>query len=54
MAVVLQPVESFAQEEAVYLPDRGTGIVITSKATDFASEIALCSHYTLNLWKFFY
>lgn len=26
MAVILQPVESFAQEEPVYLQDRGTGI----------------------------
>jgi len=37
MAVILQPVEGFTQEELVYFQDRGTGIGITSKATNFAS-----------------
>ena len=41
MAVILQPLESFTQEEPVYLQDRGTGIGITSKATDVAYEIGI-------------
>jgi hypothetical protein len=38
MSAIFQTVESFAQEEPAYFQDRGTGIGVSSKATDFASE----------------